>query len=183
MTHIFNAMQVRGLRELGIDAPGFADLAIIEDRVTVSLIADGVHVCPELVNLLVRAKPHDQIVLITDCFPGTGMPNGIYTYANGVEVIVDRTCHRTIKEKIMAGSVLTLNQAVKNVIRWTTLPVTEVLPMATINPARLLGLADRKGALKPGLDADLVITDQDWNVQLTMVGGRIVHQNPGGAGA
>jgi len=174
VTHIFNAMELRGLKEAGVDSPGFADLAIIEDRLTVSLIADGVHVCPELINLLVRAKDHDKIVLITDCFMATGMPEGIYTYPDGQDVIMDGTCHRTVEGKILAGSILTLNRAVKNVIDWTGLPVTEVLPMATANPARLIGVDDKKGALKPGLDGDIVIADEDWNAIKTIQAGKVV---------
>ncbi len=177
VTHIFNAMRVRGLKELGVDSPGFADLAIIEDRLSVSLIADGVHVCPELIKLLARAKAHDKIILMTDCFMATGLPSGNYTYANGVEVFVDGTCHRAVKDKILAGSVLTLNRAVKNMLDWTDLAITEVLPMATYNPARLIGLQDRKGSLEGGKDADLAIMDEDWDAQLTMVGGRIVYRS------
>jgi len=176
VTHIFDAMHVRTLKEPGVDAPGFADLAIVNDGLNVSLIADGVHVCPQLIDLLVRAKSHDQIVLVTDCFLATGMSPGAYTYPDGVEVTVDGTCHRTADDGILAGSVLTLNRAVRNVMNWTGLPATEVLPMATRNPARLIGMDDRKGALRPGMDADVAAFDRDWNAQWTMVGGEVVYQ-------
>jgi len=179
VTHIFNAMQVRTLKEPGVDAPGFADLAIINDNLSVSLIADGVHVCPDLIDLLLRAKPHGQIVLVTDCFLATGMLPGAYTYPDGVEVTVDGTCHRRTSDRGLAGSVLTLNRAVRNVMSWTGLPATEVLPMATRNPARLIGVHDRKGDLRPGMDADVAAFDRDWNAQWTMVGGRIVFQADG----
>ena len=181
VTHIFNAMQVRGLKEAGVDAPGFADLAIIDDRLTVSLIADGVHVCPELINLLLRAKPREQIVLVTDCFLATCMPPGDYVYPDGVEVTVDGTCHRTKKGGILAGSVLTLNRAVRNVVDWTARDVTEVLPMATANAARLIGMDQRKGALRPGMDADIAVFSKDWTARCTIVGGTVVYHNGGAA--
>jgi len=177
VTHIFDAMQVRRLKELGVDSPGFADLALIEDRLFVSLIADGVHVCPELINLLVRAKAHDKIVLATDCFIGTGMPNGIYTYPNGMKVRVDGTCHRRVTDNGLVGSVLTLDRAVKNMLAFTGLSLTDVLPMATINPARLIGVDDRKGSLEEGKDADVAIVDDDGRVVTTLVAGRVVYDS------
>ena len=180
VTHIFNAMQVRTLKEPGVDAPGFADLALIDNRLTVSLIADGVHVCPEMIDLLLRAKGYGKVVLVTDCFMGTGMPAGIYTYPDGVEVVVDGACHRTRKEHLLAGSVLTLNRAVRNVMAWTDVPVTQAVAMATANPARLIGLAGRKGRLRPGMDADLAVFDREWTPQWTMVAGKVVFgQEPG----
>ncbi len=173
VTHIYNAMAVRHLREAGVDAPGLADLALVEDRLSVSVIVDGVHVCPELVDLLVRAKSIDKIVLITDCFQGTGLPPGRYTYPDGVEVEVDRSCHRTIPDKLLAGSVLTLNRAVSNTLAFTSLTVGQAVQMGTYNPARLLGLDGRKGQLRIGFDADLVVTNEEWEVQMTLVGGRV----------
>jgi len=130
-----------------------------------------------LIKLLVRAKPRDKIVLITDCFMGTVMPAGRYTYPDGVEVVMDGTSHHTVDGNILAGSVLTMNRAVRNVMDWTDLPVTEVLPMATTNPARLAGLDGRKGVLGPGMDADVVIVDQDWNVLYTILDGRLVYES------
>ena len=177
VTHIFNAMHIRHLKEPGVYSPSFDDLALLDDRLSVSLIADGVHVCPELINLLMRAKPHEKTILITDCFMGTAMPNGIYVYPDDVKVVVDGTCHRTVKGQLLAGSILTLNRAIKNIIDWTSLPVSEILPMATYNPAKLLGLHNKKGALKTGMDADIVIFDREWNVQHTFLAGRIIYQS------
>jgi len=176
VTHIFNAMQVRSLKESGVDSPGLADLAIIDDRLSVSLIADGVHVCPELIALLTQAKPHDRIVLITDCFMGTGLGKGRCTYPDGQEVVLDGSCHRTVEQGTLAGSVLTLNQAIKNVLAWTDTPLTDAVAMATINPARLIGNDSTKGALKPGMDADIAIFDRQWNPRTTLVAGEIVYQ-------
>lgn len=178
VSHIFNAMAVRHLKEPGVDAPGLADLACIEDQLSVSLIADGIHVCPELINLLVRSKPRDKIILITDSFMGTSMPAGLYTYPDGVEVVVDGTCHRTAKDSSLAGSTLTLNRAIKNMISFTHREPADIVPMGTQNPATLIGVQHRKGTLEKGKDADIVVFDSDWNAVITMIEGRVVYRNP-----
>ena len=177
VTHIFNAMSVRHLKEPGVDAPGLADLACIDDRLSVSLIADGIHVCPELIRLLLKSKPQQKIVLITDSFMGTNMPEGQYTYPDGVEVLVDGGCHRTVKDGVLAGSTLTLNRAIKNMIEFTGDKLIDIIPMGTQNLAKLIGFDHRKGRLAKGMDADIAVFDKNWQALLTMISGRIVYRD------
>ena len=176
VTHIFNAMAVRHLKEPGVDTPGLADLSLVDDRLTVSVIVDGVHVSPELVELLVRAKPLDSIVLVTDSFLGTAMPPGSYVYPDGVRVVVDDTCHRTAEDRLLAGSILTLERAVKNLLSFTHVSVPQAVQMASYNPAKLIGVESVKGRLAEGYDADMVVVDRDWSVVMTVIQGSIAYR-------
>lgn len=164
--HVFNAMRGFHHRE-----PGALGAILIRDDVTVELIADWVHVHPVSIRLLLRLKGSDRVVLITDSIRAAGMPDGTYELG-GLEVIVrDGICR--LKTGSLAGSTLTLNKAVGNVTKRLGLPLSESVKMATVNPARLLEIDDRKGSLEPGKDADIVVADRDMNISMTIVQGRI----------
>ena len=141
---------------------------------TCELIADGVHVHPAVLHLAVRAKGIDGIILVTDAMRGAGMPDGRYTLG-GLDVTV-RGGEARLAGGNLAGSTLTLERAVANIMAATGLALHEALPMATASPARVLGLDDRRGALAPGYDADLLALGPGLRVDLTMVGGEIVHR-------
>ena len=161
-THLFNAMRPLDHREPGILG------AALDSDLYCEFIADGIHVDPVLARLLARAKPHDRIVLVTDAISATGMLDGRYRLG-GLEVDVSEgRCRHAGR---LAGSVLTLDHAVKNFADFTGLGVGTVAAMAGHNPARLLGLAGY-GRIEAGLPANLVRRDPDGGITGTMIAGR-----------
>jgi N-acetylglucosamine-6-phosphate deacetylase len=166
-THLFSAMSPFGHR-----APGAVGAALVDERVTVGIIADGVHCHPASVLLAVRAKGPERVVLVTDAVAGAGMEPGVYQL-DGRDILVDETVSR-FPDGNLAGSVLTLDQAVRNVVQWGIADVAEACRMASEVPARVAGLRT-KGRLAPGLDADLVLFDDRLEVRGTFREGRCVY--------
>lgn len=165
-THLYNAMSPLAHR-----APGAVGGALTDDRVAVGLIADGVHVHPAAVRLAVRAKGPGRVALVTDMMSAAGMPPGTYPLG-GRAVTADGTTAR-LADGTLAGSVLTMDAAVRNIVRWTDATPAEALQMASATPARLLGLADR-GQIAVGARADLVLLDAALTVRATLVAGETV---------
>lgn len=167
-THLYNAMSPFAHR-----APGAIGAALLDDRVTAALIADGVHSHPASLRLALRAKGPDRLLLVTDMVGAAGMPAGEYTLG-GRRVISDG-CAVRLPDGTLAGAALTMDAAVRNMVRWTEASLPRVLRMAADIPARILGLADR-GRLEVGARADLVLLNDDLTVQETMVGGVRVYR-------
>src|SRR5262249_60129137 len=138
-------------------------------RVPVGRIADGVHCHPASVRLAVRAKGPGAVALVTDAIAGAGMEPGVYKL-DGQDILVDETLAKLPNGKL-AGSVLTLDQAVRNVVEWTGTSVAEACRMASEIPARVLGLRS-KGRLVAGCDADFVLLDDSLHVLATFREGR-----------
>ena len=169
VTHLFNGMEPMHHRE-----PGAVGAALHLRDLRCELIADNLHVDPVILDLAYRCKGVDGIVLVTDAMRGTGIPDG--EFALGGLAVTVKQGEARLADGTLAGSTLTLDRAVRNMASATGLSIPEALLMATRSPARVLGLADRKGALKEGADADLILLDDEMNVSLTMVGGCIVYQ-------
>jgi N-acetylglucosamine-6-phosphate deacetylase len=163
-THTFNAMRALDHRE-----PGVLGAVLADDRLTADIIADGIHVHPEIVALFLRAKGPERAVLITDAISATGMGDGRYRLG-GCEVEVRG--ERCEYQGRLAGSVLTLDRAVRNVMEFARWNLPEALRLATLNPARVAGVSRRKGVIAPGADADIVVLTRRGEVIQTMVGGR-----------
>ncbi len=163
-THLFNAMSPFAHR-----ASGAVGAALIDDRVTVGLIADGVHCHPVSLRLAVAAKGIERIALVTDAMAAAGMPPGRYALG-GRPVVVDEEAVR-LEDGTLAGSILTLDQAVRNIVRWTGVGPAAAIRMASEIPAAVLGLG-RKGSLGAGRDADIVLFGDDLRVLATIVGGQ-----------
>jgi N-acetylglucosamine-6-phosphate deacetylase len=163
-THTFNGMSGLHHRQ-----PGAVGAVLTDDRIYAELIADGVHLHPAVVSLLVRAKGIDRITLVTDAMRATGLGNGAYDLG-GQTIDVRNGVART-ETGSLAGSTLTLNVAVRNVQRFAQLTPNQALAMATRVPAEALDLAGRKGVLRPGADADVVLVDDEWNVHAAIVRG------------
>jgi len=175
VTHVFNAMGDRTFAEPGVQKPGFSDIILMNDRLTVSLIADWVHVPKLLARLLVRVKGVEKIILCTDAFMGAAMPPGQFTYPDGSRVTTaDGQAHRLVKNGSLAGSIIALNRAVANMAQLAGVELRDAVRMATTNPARLIGFR-AKGVLAPGKDADLLLVDGNMNVAMTMIRGEIVY--------
>lgn len=172
-THLFNAMTAIHHR-----APGAMVAALTDDRVTAGLIADGIHSHAATLSLALRAKGPDGIALVSDMMVATGLGPGTYQLG-GQRVDVDERSAR-LSDSTLAGSILTMDQAVRNVVAWTGATAAEALYMATAVPARLLGL-QHKGQLRVGADADLVLLDNDLHVQRTIVGGQTRYLREGEA--
>ena len=165
-THTFNAMPPLNHRE-----PGAVGAALSDDRVYCELIADTFHVSPLLYGLMARQKG-DRLVLITDSIQVAHLPDGPHDQS-GQTVIVDGIRCR-FPDGTIAGSSLTMDRAVRNFRRHTGLPLWQVVNMASLYPARSVGAETFKGSLEPGKDADILITDGDFNVLRTWVRGECV---------
>ena len=169
VTHLFNAMQPMHHRR-----PGVVGAALTTKGVMVEIIADGVHLAPTTVRLVVAAKGIEEVLLVTDSMAATGCEDGEYILGP-IKVYV-RNGEARLKSGNLAGSTLTLERAVTHVARWTDAGLNGAWQMASLNPARLLGIDDHVGRIAPGYDADLTAIDANGRVVLTMVGGKIVYQ-------
>ena len=168
VTHLYN-----GTTRLDQRSSGLTSVALVDDRVTIELIADGIHVHPVMLEIACRSKPLDRIVGISDATQGAGLRNGIYHLGDDRVEIANGWCRRFVDGRI-AGSCLTLDLAMRNLPAYTSLGTEEVLTCFTRNPARSLGFEDR-GVLLPGKRADIAVIDPDWKVRMTIVGGRVVY--------
>jgi len=181
--HTYNAM-----RELHHREPGVVGAALSLDELTAELIADGFHVSPPAMKILIRAKGTDRVILITDSTIAAGMPEGEYDFMGHKVVVKDGKCvlprppvssalaGTPQEEKVtLAGSIATMSGDVRNIVNLVGLPLQDAVKMATINPARRIGFGDRKGSLEAGKDADLVIVNEDVKVYTTIAEGKIVY--------
>lgn len=166
-THTFNAMPALGHRE-----PGATGAFLWDDRVYCELITDGFHVNPAFFKLLRRIKG-DKLVMITDCLRAAGLSDGEYV-SGGLRVHV-RGIKCLLDNGTIAGSMLHLNKGVKNMIDLGKAQVWEAVAMASANPAAAMGIADAKGALEPGKDADVAIFNSEFDAQKTIIGGKVIY--------
>jgi N-acetylglucosamine-6-phosphate deacetylase len=162
-THLFNAMGPLSHREPG------AAVAALDADVVVEMINDGVHVHDALTRLVARGRP-DGIVLITDAVSAAGAPAGRYTLGDR-EIELHDGAVRLAGSARLAGSVLTMDEAVRRYVRDIGMPVEDAARAAATTPARLLGLGDRYGAIAEGVAADLVHLDEDFTLKRVMSGG------------
>jgi len=168
-THTFNQMEGIHHRK-----PGTVGAALMLDEIYAQFIADGVHLHPAIVKMIVHLKGPDRAVLITDAIRGAGMPDGEYELG-GQPITVKEGAVR-LADGALAGSCLTMDQGVRNIAAFTGRPLAECLRMATLTPARAIGVAHRKGSIEPGKDADIVILNERLNVVATIVGGEVVYR-------
>jgi N-acetylglucosamine-6-phosphate deacetylase len=163
-THLFNAMTGMHHRE-----PGVVGAALVSRSATAELIADGIHVHPAVLNIAATTLPH-RIALITDAIRACGLADGTYKlYDQDVEV-KDGSA-RLRNGGALAGSTLTMHDAVRNMIELAGLPIERVIPLATDVPARIAGVRDRKGSIDHGYDADLVLLDKKLDIERVIVRG------------
>lgn len=168
-THLFNAMSPLAHRN-----PGVVGAALASDDVSVEIIADTFHINPGLYSIVAKVKGR-KTVLITDCVRAGGMPDGEYEL--GGQPIFLKGIECRLADGTIAGSVLKLNSAVYNVMKNTTLPINEIFNMASLNPATSIHVADRKGSLEAGKDADIIIADENINIIRTIKGGKTIYES------
>jgi len=168
-THTFNAMRPFHQRE-----PGILGLVLTDERVYTEVIADGVHVHFAALGLLLRLKGPERTILVTDGTSAVDMPDGRYPLGDKQIVLERGECRDP--DGTLAGSVLTLDRAVRNLVSVLRVPLCDALTAASATPARSLGLGGRKGVIAPGADADLVFLDEELRVVKTMVAGRVVYR-------
>jgi N-acetylglucosamine-6-phosphate deacetylase len=166
-THTFNGMTPLRHREPGVVG------AIMNSDISCELICDCIHVHPGAFNILIKVKGIENVILITDSMRAGCMEDGVYEFG-GQEVVVKAGVARLKKDNSLAGSVLTLNRALKNIIENTDLNFLQAVNMISLNPAKLLGIEEHKGSLSIGKDADIVIMDNEFNVENTIVEGKFV---------
>ena len=164
-THTFNAMAL-----LHQHRPAILG-AVLESDVYCEMICDGFHLHPGIVRLLWKTKGVDRLVAITDSIMAAGLPDGNYHLGVNQVVVKDGDA-KLASDGTRAGSTLTQDRALRNLLSFTGLPPEQVLPVLTENPARLLGVYDRKGSIEEGKDADLVVLNGENQVTDVFLRGR-----------
>lgn len=169
-THLFNAM--RGLHQR---APGALGALLLSEHVTAELIVDGLHLHPAIVDLALRVKGKQRLLLITDAMRAKCLGDGEYEL--GGQTVSVRGGKAALADGTLAGSTLRMPQAIKNMVQFSQCALADAIIMASANPASVLGLSERKGSLAVGKDADVVIMNDKIDVVVTMRAGTIICEN------
>ncbi len=163
-THTFNAMGLFHQHRPGIMG------AVLERDVYCEAICDGRHLHPGSVRMLLACKGYDRVVAITDSIQAAGLPDGHYKLGVNDVVVVDGDA-KLADTGVRAGSTLTMDQALKNLVRFTGQPVERILPLLTLQPAKVIGMDHAKGSIAPGKDGDLVVLNDALDVMETYIAG------------
>ena len=169
MTHLFNAMRGIHQRE-----PGVVTAGLLSDKVKAELIIDGIHLHPAIIELIWKLKDIDQLILVTDAMRAKCLGNGVYDLG-GQEVYVKEGV-ATLRDGTLAGSTLKMPEAIRKMMNFTGCDFYDAVRMAAESPAKVLDIFSKKGSIAVGKDADLVVLDNNYDVVMTMVGGRVVYQ-------
>lgn len=178
MTHFYSCMSTVSRRN-AYRIAGTVEYGYWQDGMTVEVIADGIHVPADLLRLLLKIKGIERVALVTDSMRSAGMPEGpsiLGGLADGQRVIVEDGVAKLMDRTAFAGSVATADRCVRTMVGMAGCTVPEAVMMMTLNPARIMGIADRKGSVAPGKDADLVVFDDEINVKKTIIGGKIIFE-------
>lgn len=178
ITHLYSAM-TGVTRRNAYRYAGVIESAYLIDEMDVEIIADGVHLPAPLLKLVYKIKGPGRIALITDAMRAAGMPEGesiLGSVQNGLKVIVEDGVAKLPDRSSFAGSVATANRLLKTMVRLAEVPLVEAVKMLTATPARILNVSDEKGELIVGKDADIVIFDDDFQIQKTIVQGKVVYE-------
>ena len=170
VTHCFNA--IRGFHHRD---PGPLPLFLLDDRLSIELILDGFHIHPAVIDFAVRTKGIDLTSIVTDNIRAAGLAQTDGTFQRMEQTIRVENGLPRLEDGTIAGSTLTMDRALRNVIDFTALPLEQALVMLTATPAKAMRVHDRKGQLKEGFDADLVLFDDNFTVHRTLVAGKTVY--------
>ncbi len=188
VTHMYSGMS--GLkRNNAYRISGVIESTLLLDELTTEIIADGHHLPPSLIKLIIKAKGIDRVSVITDAMSAAGLGPGKYC-VGGLDAIVEANVAqefevpeekgnyvaKLLSRDSFAGSVATMDRCVRNIVKLVGLSIQDALKMATLNPAKVIGVDKKKGSLTKGKDADMVILGEDVNVIMTIVGGIIVYR-------
>ena len=168
ITHLYN-----GMRGLHHREPGVLGAAYLRDELFVEIIVDGIHSRPEMVKLAYNQITSNRMILITDSLRAKGLKEGTYDLGGQPVNVNDTTA--TLADGTLAGSILKMNDAIKNMISFTNCTMEDIIKMTAENPAKQLQLFDRKGSIAVGKDADLVILNEDLDVEMTFCKGKIAY--------
>ncbi|MCM1260160.1 MAG: N-acetylglucosamine-6-phosphate deacetylase [Prevotella sp.] len=168
-THTYNAMKPVHHREIGT-----VGSAYLFDCMTCECICDGIHVSAPAIRLLHKNKPNGKFILITDAMRAKHMPDGVSEL--GGQVVIVKNGEARLENGTLAGSVLKMNQAVKNVMGFLNLPIEEVVKFASLYPAQNLGVDQYLGSIEVGKRADFVVLDKELNVVATVRSGQLIYQ-------
>jgi len=176
-THFYSCMSGVSRRN-AFRYAGVIESAYLLDDMTVEIIVDGIHLPAPLLKLIYKIKGTENIALITDAMRGAGMPEGksiLGSLKNGLDVIIEDGVAKLPDRTAFAGSVATTDRLVRNMIELADVPLIDAIKMASLTPAKILNIHDRKGELVKGKDADVVIFDENINIQTTIVKGNVVY--------
>ena len=165
-THLYNGMRAFSHRE-----PGIIGAVLTDERVACEMICDGIHLNPGAMDLAVKAKGKDGIILMSDAMMATGLKEGKYELGGQAVYVKDGAAR--LKEGNLAGSTLTLNKSVYNMVNMVGVKLEDAIRMATLNPAKAIGVDNEKGSIEVGKDADLIIFDENINISKAIVKGKI----------
>jgi N-acetylglucosamine-6-phosphate deacetylase len=165
-THLFNA--VRGIHQR---EPGAVTAVLLSDKVMAELIVDGVHLHPAIVQMALKLKGIDKLVLVTDAMRATCLCDGEYDL--GGQVVDVKNGVASLKDGTLAGSTLTMSAAIKNMLHFTDCDLSDVVKLTSENPAKSLGLFDKIGSIAPNKMADLVVLDKQLSIKMTICEGKI----------
>lgn len=171
MIHLWSG-QSTTIREGAWRKPGLLEVSLAYDGLTAEMIADGKHLPPTLMRLACKSIGMERLCIISDATSGAGLPDGARFVMGEMEYEVRDGVGMMLDGSAFAGSTTLLNQMVRVVIEQVGLPVADVVRMASLTPARVIGVDDRKGSLASGKDADVAIFDEGWNPWRVMVGGQ-----------
>ena len=168
--HMYNAM--RGLHHR---RPGTVGGYLTDDRVTCEIIGDLIHVHPAVIDLTLRAKGLENVYLISDAILAAGLPAGKYSFA-GREITINKKGVSRLQDGTIAGSTMLLSKSIVNLIKSLDLAMTQVVKLASENPAKAAGVFDRKGSIVKGKDADLIVLDENYKLKYSFVKGNVVNK-------
>ena len=174
-THFYSAMS--GVhKKKAFRYAGAVEAGYLIDEITLEIIADGRHLPAPLLKLILKIKGPDKVCLITDAMRAAGMPPGEYVLGNqkeGQKVIIEDEVAKLKDRSALAGSIATANRLLRNIMQLADANLKDAVKMLTLTPARIIGIADHKGILAPGKDADVVVFNDQIDIQLVMVNGQI----------
>jgi N-acetylglucosamine-6-phosphate deacetylase len=178
LTHFYSAMS--GVtRRNAFRYAGVIEAGYLHDKLDVEIIADGIHLPAPLLKLIYKIKGPEHIALITDAMRGAGMPEGDSILGNintGMKVIVEDGVAKLPDRSSFAGSVATADRLVRTMINLAELPLLETIKMITETPARIMKLNDKIGSIKKGMDADILIFNQQIEMQSVIIKGNLITQ-------
>ena len=169
VTHTYNAQTALHHREVGV-----VGSAMLFEELNCEVICDTIHVSVPAIKLIIKNKPHNKFTLITDAMRAKGMPDGLSEL--GGQTVIVKDGEARLEDGTLAGSVLKMNVAIKNLVEKVGVSFTDAVDFATRNPAENIGVLNERGTIEVGKRADFTVLDDSYDVSLTVVGGKVVYQ-------